>query len=127
MNGSRGGDRVWVKSPSVSSYRKLFYRHKSLPLVACVVFFLSASLVLFQDENYWLAALVAVPPTASILAFWCVQGRKLDRWVCPRCLRPMPKEWRILPRLDPPKECSSCGAPINYTMVRCRRTPSRAN
>jgi hypothetical protein len=44
--------------------------------VACAVFFLSASLVLFQDENYWLAALVAGPPTASILAFWCVQGQK---------------------------------------------------
>src|SRR6266700_8368130 len=113
MNGSREGERVRVESQSTSPYSKLFYRHRSLPIVACVVFFLSASLVLFQDENYWLAALVAVPPTASILAFWCVQGRKLDRWVCPRCLRPMPKEWRIFPRGDPPKNCPSCDAPID--------------
>jgi len=59
-------------------------------MLACIVFFASACLVLFQIENYWLAAVIAAPPTAAVLALWVVRGRKLDRWICPECGQALP-------------------------------------
>jgi hypothetical protein len=97
---------------SATPYSKLFNSYQRIPTLACIVFFLIACFILFQIENYWLAALVAAPPTAAILTLWVIRGRELDRWVCPQCGRPMPKERRILPRLDPPERCPSCKNPI---------------
>jgi len=44
---------------TAASYRKLFYSYRYLPTLACIVFFASACFVLFQVENYWLAAMIA--------------------------------------------------------------------
>ncbi len=100
------------ETPTAISYRKLFYSYRYLHLIACVVFFASASFVLFQIENYWLAALVAAPPTVAVLALWVSRGRRLDCWICPRCGQLLPREKRIFPRLDPPERCPSCSNPI---------------
>jgi hypothetical protein len=97
---------------TAASYRKLFYTYHYLPMLACIVFFASACFVLFQIENYWLAAVIATPPTAAVLVLWVVRGRKLDRWICPECGQPLPREKRIFPRLDPLERCPSCSNPI---------------
>lgn len=57
-----------LEEQTAASYRKLFYSYRYLPTLACIVFFASACLVLFQIENYWLAAMIAATPTATALA-----------------------------------------------------------
>lgn len=54
-----------------ASYRKLFYSYRYLPTLACIVFFASACFVLFQIENYWLAAVIVTPPTAGTTGHHC--------------------------------------------------------
>lgn len=101
-----------MNAQAPTPYSKLFYSYRYLPSLACLVLFLSACFVLFQTEDYWLAALVSLPPTAAVLTLWVIRGRQLDRWVCLQCGRPLPHERRVFPRLDPPSKCPSCSAPI---------------
>jgi predicted RNA-binding Zn-ribbon protein involved in translation (DUF1610 family) len=105
------------------SYRALFWGHSALPFIACIVFVCAAYLSISHNQSYWLTGLLATLPAVGVLALWVIRSRQLDRWVCPWCGKPLPKQFLSL-RFSPHEKCSSCGEPISLKDTQDRELHS---